>query len=53
MLVGGQEAVKVITMTTKAGKIEAKFIRLVFEEKMRHVKGHFGLFKVHPDDKRC
>ena len=52
MFVGGHEAVKVITMTTKAGKIDAKFIRLVFEKKIRHVKGHFELIKFHPDDKR-
>ena len=53
MFVGGHEAVKVITMTTKAEKIEAKFIRFAFEEKIRHVKGHFGPIEFHPADKRC
>ena len=32
LLVGGQEAMEVITTTTIAGKFEALFIRLVFEE---------------------
>ena len=33
---------KVIMMTTIAGKIKALFICLVFEEEIRHVKGHIG-----------
>ena len=38
-------------MTTKAEKIEGCFIRLIFEEKIRHVKGHFGPINFYPDDK--
>ena len=53
LLGGGQEAMKVITTTTIAGKIEALFIHLVFEEEIRHVKGHFSPIKFYPDDKRC
>ena len=33
---------KVITTTIIVGKIEALFICLVFEEEIRHVKGHIG-----------
>ena len=42
VLGGGQEAREVTTTTTKAGKFDARFYHLVFEEKIGRVKGHFG-----------
>ena len=55
VLGGGQEAMEVTTTTTKAGKFEARFFHLVFEEEIGRVKGHFGpinSLKFHPDGKR-
>ena len=42
VLGGGQEAREVTTTTTKAGKFDARFYHLAFEEKIGRVKGHFG-----------
>ena len=45
----------VTTTTTKAGKFDARFYHLVFEEEMGRVKGHFGPINslaFHPDGKR-
>lgn len=39
---GGQEAMEVTTTSTRAGKFEARFYHLVFEEEFARVKGHFG-----------
>ena len=52
MLGGGQEAMEVTTTTTKAGKFEAGFYHLVYEEEIGRVKGHFGpinSLRFHPD----
>ena len=54
VLGGGQEAREVTTMTTKAGKFNARFYHLVFEEEIGWVKGHFGPINslaFHPDSK--
>jgi translation initiation factor 3 subunit I len=51
---GGQEAMEVTTTTTKAGKFEAKFFHIIYEEEIGRVKGHFGpinSLKFHPDGK--
>ena len=53
LLGGGQEAMKVMTTTTIAGKVEALFIYLVFEEEIRHVIGQFWPIKFYPNDIRC
>eukprot|EP00128_Syssomonas_multiformis_P011565 Colp12_sorted_trinity150504_noHs@12230 len=42
VLGGGQEAAQVTTTTTRAGKFDARFFHLVFEEEIGRVKGHFG-----------
>ena len=45
----------VTTTTTKAGKFDARFYHLVFEEEIGRVKGHFGpinSLKFHPNGKR-
>lgn len=55
MLGGGQEAMEVTTTTTKAGKFDARFYHLIFEEEIGRVKGHFGPINslaFHPDGKR-
>ena len=55
VLGGGQEAREVTTTTTKAGKFDARFYHLVFEEEIGWVKGHFGPINslaFHPDGKR-
>lgn len=46
---------EVTTTTTKAGKFDARFYHLVFEEEIGRVKGHFGPINslaFHPDGKR-
>ena len=46
---------EVTTTTTKAGKFDARFYDLVFEEEIGRVKGHFGPINslaFHPDGKR-
>lgn len=51
---GGQEAMEVTTTSTKAGKFDARFFHLVFEEEFARVKGHFGPINslaFHPDGK--
>ena len=55
VLGGGQEAREVTTTTTKAGKFDARFYHLIYEEEIGRVKGHFGpinSLKFHPDGKR-
>ena len=55
MLGGGQEAREVTTTTTKAGKFDARFYHMIYEEEIGRVKGHFGpinSLKFHPDGKR-
>jgi translation initiation factor 3 subunit I len=55
VLGGGQEAMEVTTTTTKAGKFDARFYHLVFEEEIGRVKGHFGPINslaFHPNGKR-
>jgi len=42
VLGGGQDAMSVTTSSSKAGKFEARFFHMVFEEEMGRVKGHFG-----------
>ena len=42
MLGGGQEAMSVTTTHGKAGKFDARFYHMVFEEELGRVKGHFG-----------
>lgn len=42
VLAGGQEADKVTTTSTRAGKFEARFFNAVFEDEIGRVKGHFG-----------
>ena len=39
---GGQEAMDVTTTAARAGKFEARFFDLIFEEEFARVKGHFG-----------
>lgn len=54
VLGGGQEAMEVTTTYTKAGKFDARFYHLVFEEEIGRVKGHFGPINslaFHPDGK--
>ncbi len=46
---------EVTTTTTKAGKFDARFYDLIFEEEIGRVKGHFGPINslaFHPDGKR-
>ena len=46
---------EVTTTGTKAGKFDARFYHLVFEEEIGRVKGHFGPINslaFHPDGKR-
>lgn len=42
VLGGGQDAMSVTTTHGKAGKFEARFFHLIFEEEIGAVKGHFG-----------
>lgn len=42
VLGGGQEAMSVTTTHGRAGKFEARFFHMVFEEELGRVKGHFG-----------
>lgn len=52
VLGGGQEAMEVTTTHGKAGKFDAKFFHIVFEEEIGTVKGHFGPINTvafHPD----
>lgn len=54
VLGGGQEAMEVTMTTTKAGKFDARFYHLIFEEEFGRVKGHFGPINslaFHPDGK--
>lgn len=54
MLGGGQEARDVTTTSTRAGKFDARFFHLIFEEEFGRVKGHFGPINslaFHPDGK--
>lgn len=49
---GGQEAMSVTTTSGKAGKFDARFFHMIFEEEMGRVKGHFGPINTlafHPD----
>ncbi len=51
---GGQEAMEVTTTSARAGKFEARFFHLIFEEEFGRVKGHFGPIQsiaFHPDGK--
>lgn len=51
---GGQEAMDVTTTSTRAGKFDARFFHLVFEEEFGRVKDHFGPINsvaFHPDGK--
>ncbi|XP_053200248.1 eukaryotic translation initiation factor 3 subunit I-like [Panonychus citri] len=51
---GGQEAMDVTTTAARAGKFEARFFHLIFEEEFARVKGHFGPINslaFHPDGK--
>ena len=55
VLGGGQEAMEVTITSTKAGKFDARFYHLIFEEEFGRVKGHFGPINslaFHPDGKR-
>ena len=55
VLGGGQEAAEVTTTASKAGKFQARFFHLVFEEEIGRVKGHFGPINsvaFHPNGKR-
>ena len=55
VLGGGQEAMEVTVTSTKAGKFDARFYHLIFEEEFGRVKGHFGPINslaFHPDGKR-
>lgn len=54
VLGGGQEAMDVTTTAARAGKFEARFFHLIFEEEFGRVKGHFGPINsitFHPDGK--
>lgn len=54
VLGGGQEAMEVTTTSSRAGKFDARFYHLVFEEEFGRVKGHFGPINslaFHPDGK--
>jgi len=54
VLGGGQEAMEVTTTSARAGKFDARFYHLVFEEEFGRVKGHFGPINslaFHPDGK--
>lgn len=42
LLGGGQEASQVTTTSERAGKFEAKFFHLIYEDELGRVKGHFG-----------
>ena len=51
---GGQEAMSVTTTASLAGKFEARFFHLVYEDLFGLVKGHFGpinFLAFHPDGK--
>jgi len=51
---GGQEAMEVTTTSSRAGKFDAKFFHMIFEEEIGRVKGHFGPINslaFHPDGK--
>ena len=46
---------EVTTTTTRAGKFDARFYHMIFEEEIGRVKGHFGPINslaFHPDGKR-
>uniref|UniRef100_A0A023GIG9 Eukaryotic translation initiation factor 3 subunit I n=2 Tax=Amblyomma TaxID=6942 RepID=A0A023GIG9_AMBTT len=54
VLGGGQEAMDVTTSSVKAGKFDARFFHLIFEEEFGKVKDHFGPINsvaFHPDGK--
>lgn len=42
VLGGGQEAMKVTTTSSRAGKFEVRFYHMLYEEEIGRVKGHFG-----------
>ncbi|KAK7802930.1 hypothetical protein U0070_015934, partial [Myodes glareolus] len=42
VLGGSQEAMDIITTSTRIGKFEARFFDLAFAEEFERVKGHFG-----------
>lgn len=52
VLGGGQEAMDVTTTAAQAGKFDARFFHVIFEEEFARVKGHFGPINslaFHPD----
>ncbi|XP_013791482.1 eukaryotic translation initiation factor 3 subunit I-like isoform X1 [Limulus polyphemus] len=54
VLGGGQEAMDVTTTSARAGKFDARFFHLVFEDEFGRVKDHFGPINsvaFHPDGK--
>lgn len=51
---GGQDAMEVTTTSTRAGKFDARFFYMIYEEEFGRVKGHFGPINsivFHPDGK--
>ena len=42
MLGGGQDANAVTTTSSKTGKFEVRFFRMIYQEEFGRVKGHFG-----------
>uniref|UniRef100_A0A1L8DZI2 Eukaryotic translation initiation factor 3 subunit I n=1 Tax=Nyssomyia neivai TaxID=330878 RepID=A0A1L8DZI2_9DIPT len=51
---GGQDAMEVTTTSARAGKFDARFFYLIYEEEFARVKGHFGPINslaFHPDGK--
>jgi len=52
VLGGGQNAMDVTTTAAQAGKFDARFFHVIFEEEFARVKGHFGPINslaFHPD----
>ncbi|XP_060862620.1 eukaryotic translation initiation factor 3 subunit I-like [Metopolophium dirhodum] len=52
VLGGGQDAMDVTTTAAQAGKFDARFFHVIFEEEFARVKGHFGPINslaFHPD----
>lgn len=51
---GGQDAMEVTTTSARAGKFDARFFHLIYEEEFGRIKGHFGpinSISFHPDGK--